>query len=269
MQLKKINELLKIRSEIYTFSEFNSHIIANKMYEAIDIFDVNLKIKRTIQLSENFVIDNIFFSQDTAQFALYSAEENIIAFCDTTRDNVHYISLPKKVPIILSRIYSWMSDKLVVSCYEGPFVIFHDCKVTVLEDEIEKQRSFPDLYNFSKYLNNFPKKFQINFANKSFISANELDRTITFNDLKKNSIISVSEPQIKYHDIIFANDIFVIISEDEVIIKNLNDSISIPSRTGEDFLRGAFIKTNVLYFYLLIGAKAKQSLSSIVKYELS
>jgi hypothetical protein len=135
-------------------------------------------------------------------------------------------------------------------------------------DEIKLQ--FPIYYSFLRCITNIKYPIEhIDSNNKTVIYVKDETEVIGVNAITHESEVN-ELPCISYHDILFLRDIFVFISEEQIMIMNPLGCKKINAMEGWEFARAALQQRNDdIYLIVLTISKHGYNRSSIMIYLLS
>ncbi len=142
-------------------------------------------------------------------------------------------------------------------------------------DENINNSKYVHIYNW--FLDNMSEKFDI-------INGNISDDLILFNNSTnsiniisfKNNNVDITEKtipsfDIKYHGVVYRDDVFIAFSEDEFIVLSAGVSETIHKSNGNLYYNKLRLMNsdNKQYVFLLISSKENQFFSEIIKYTIS
>ena len=248
----KVEEFNLINNDIYFMEIIGKWVIINNDYTGIMILDNHLQL-----------IKKLFLIQELMIYSSFSSSSELLLFCPD--NNFQIISLEGLENLILSAIYKWDQEEVILSSYKKEFIKldlnnYSIKKLNIDNSECRKFREdYIKLSRFHVY-----KIYEL--EKKAFIknSFSEVD----FIKYKGKIEVLQKISQEDFHDFEAIDNYILKIGEEKAVLIHQENKKAYYPEKNYSYLRGKFLKIGKeIYFYLLSSHNAKLSIK-IEKYRI-
>ncbi len=262
--MERINYIKEVEfydNDVYFLAIVNNRIVVNNNYKGILILDVELNLKKDIDITSGFIIYSYYTFQE--KILLYCPENNIIVILNVESYEYKTVSLCGFENDILAQVFEWTSNYVILSTYSGRFVqidwLSEHPKITVCDCTgiaIQDYFYFLNQYVTLKIFHNI----------KAALIENDKLYLI---DYEKHKILKEEIKREKCHDYELIEHCLVQIGENEICITEKNEEVLLNPEKGYVYLRiKPFDKDLKGYFVVLSSSNGSINISKIEKYFL-
>lgn len=248
--------------------------IVNRGNKKLIILDNKLNILKHIKLNREFEIYGIMTSANECEFLLYDLSNDALIYLNILRNKVHFHSI-HHIQEQLTLLYLWQENHITFTTRSGSCYILDLVSNQIRAiNLITLQQEEPAFYKFWQYcIPYYPNITQIDPYCKTFVYEDEGQNQITLFDFVNNNKIIAKKPRTnpsgnQYHDIIYHNGFFALISEEEIIITSgaIHYQLGRPN-SRHTFLRAYFFEENE-NIYLMVLSSNQSTASALTTYEI-
>ncbi len=259
----KVEEFNLINNDIYFMEIIGKWVIINNDYTGIMILDNHLQLIKKLFLIQELMIYSSFSS--SSELLLFCPDNNCLIYINIKFFDFQIISLEGLENLILSAIYKWDQEEVILSSYKKEFIKLDLNNYSIKKlnlDNSECRKFREDYIKLSRF--HVYKIYEL--EKKAFIknSFSEVD----FIKYKGKIEVLQKISQEDFHDFEAIDNYILKIGEEKAVLIHQENKKAYYPEKNYSYLRGKFLKIGKeIYFYLLSSHNAKLSIK-IEKYRI-